>query len=150
MRIPNKPDLEDFHEDILGKAMRGLGVGKNEMAQRLVVKKPEIEGILNGEADEKLINAMAYELKLDGGKLIRSAKKEWSPAPVELIGLKQISSIYEDMIVNAYVIWNEVSRKAWIFDTGTDAGPILDFLGERQLKVESIFLTHTHLSLIHI
>ena len=48
------------------------------------------------------------------------------------------------MIVNAYVIWNEVSRKAWIFDTGTDAGPILDFLGERQLKVESIFLTHTH------
>ena len=38
--------LEDFHEDILGKAMRGLGIGKNEMAQRLGVDKAEIEAIL--------------------------------------------------------------------------------------------------------
>lgn len=136
--------LEDNHEDILGKAMRGLGVGKNEMAKRLGVEKHEIEAILNGELDEKLIYALAAELVLDGPKLNRSARKEWSPAPVELIGLKQISSTYGDMIVNAYVVWNEVSREAWIFDTGTDAGPILDFLGERQLRVASIFLTHTH------
>ena len=76
-------------------------------------------------------------------KLIRSAKKEWSPAPVELIGLKQISSTYGDMIVNAYVVWNEVSREAWIFDTGTDAKPIWHLL-EEKLKVDAIFLTHTH------
>ena len=80
----NKPLLEDFHEDILGKAMRGLGIGKNEMTKRLGVGKTEIEAILNGEFDEELINAMAGELKLDGPKLIRSAKKEWSPVPVEL------------------------------------------------------------------
>ena len=30
--------LEDFHEDILGKAMRGLGIGKNEMAKRWALK----------------------------------------------------------------------------------------------------------------
>ena len=30
--------LEDFHEDILGKAMRGLGIGKNEMAKDWVPK----------------------------------------------------------------------------------------------------------------
>ena len=72
--------LEDFHEDILGKAMRGLGIGKNEMAHRLGVEKSEIEAILNGQDfDENLINAMAGELKLDSRKLIRSAKKEWSP-----------------------------------------------------------------------
>ena len=46
--------LEDFHEDILSKAMRGLAIGKNEMAQRLGVGKPEIEAILNGEVNEKL------------------------------------------------------------------------------------------------
>ena len=136
--------LEDFHEDILGKAMRGIGIGKNEMAQRLGVEKSEIGAILSGEADEKLINAMACELKLDGGKLIRSAKKEWCPAPLGIGGLKQISSVYGDMIVNTYVVWDEVSRSAWIFDTGTDALPILNLIEEEKLKVDAVFLTHTH------
>jgi hydroxyacylglutathione hydrolase len=136
--------LEDFHEDILGKAMRGLGIGKNEMAVRLGVGKPEIEAILSGEVDENLIHAMAGELELDGRKLIRSAKKEWSPPPVELSGLKQISSAYGDMIVNAYVLWDKASRNSWVFDTGTDALPILDFIEEEKLEVDAIFLTHTH------
>ena len=137
-------DLEDNHEDILKKAMRGLGIGKNEMTKRLGVKKSEIEAILSGGVEENLINAMAGELKLDGGKLIRSAKKEWFPAPLEIVGLKQFSSVYGDMIVNAYIIWDEVTRNAWILDTGTDAQPILAFIEEEKLKVDAIFLTHTH------
>ena len=137
-------DLEDLHVDILGKAMRGLGIGKNKMAQGLDVEKAEIEAVLNGEVDEKLIIAMAYALKLDGPKLIRSARKEWCPAPLEVLGLKQISSTFVDMIVNAYVIWDKVSRNAWIFDTGTDVHPILAFIEEKKLKVDAIFLTHTH------
>ena len=136
--------LEDFHEDILGKAMRGLGIGKNELAQRLGFHKLEIEAVLNGKVDEKLIRAMADELKLDGGKLILSAKKEWAPAPPEISGLKQISSNYGDMIVNAYVVWDKISRNTWIFDTGTDAKPIFSFIEEANLKVDAIFLTHTH------
>ena len=135
--------LEDFHEDILGKAMRGLGIVKMKWLDDLV-GKTEIEAILNGGVDENLINAMAGELKLDGPKLIRSAKKEWSPAPVELSGVSQISSAYGDMIVNAYVVWDELTRFAWIFDTGTDPKPILAFINEAKLKVDAIFLTHTH------
>jgi len=136
--------LEDFHQDILGKAMRGLGVGKNEMAQRLSVEKPEIESILYGDVDEALIKAMAVELQLDGQNLIQSARKEWSPVPVLVRGLEQISSSYGDMIVNAYLVWDEDTRKAWIFDTGTDAQPILAFIEKENLKVDAIFLTHTH------
>ena len=136
--------LEDFHEDILGKAMRGLGIGKNEMAHRFGVERSRIEAILSGEVDEKLIISMAGELKLDSQKLIRSARKKWCPARLEIVGLKQISSTYGDMIVNAYVIWDEVSRNAWIFDTGTDADPILKFINEAKLVVDAIFLTHTH------
>lgn len=138
------PTLEDFHEDILGKAMRGLGIGKNEMSQRLGAQKPEIEAVLNGEVDETLIKFMAVELQLDSQKLIRSAKKLWHPAPPKIIGLKQISSDYGDMIVNAYVVWDENTKTAWIFDTGTDAEPIMDFIGEEKLKVDAVFLTHTH------
>ena len=47
--------LEDFHEDILGKAMRGLGIGKNEMASRLECEKSEVDAILSGGVDESLI-----------------------------------------------------------------------------------------------
>jgi hydroxyacylglutathione hydrolase len=139
-----KIQLEDYHEDILGKAMRGGGIGKNEMAHRLGVDKPEIEAVLKGKVTEDLIIKMAKELQLDGEKLIRSAKKEWCPAPLEIVGLKQISSNYGDMIVNAYVIWNEISRRAWIFDTGTDAQPILALIEDEKLKLDAIFLTHTH------
>ena len=136
--------LEDFHEDILAKAMRGLGIGKNEIAERVGAPKSSIESILNGKVDENLINAMACELQLDGPKLNRSAKKEWSPLPAELIGLKQIRSTYGDMIVNAYVIWDKVTRSAWVFDTGTDEQPIFAFIEEEKLKLDAIFLTHTH------
>ena len=137
-------NLEDFHEDILGKAMRGLGIGKNEMARRLGTGKAEIEAVLNGDVDENLINAMAGELQLDGEKLIRSARKDWSPETIGLLGLKQICTTYGDMIVNAYVVWDEITRFAWIFDTGTDPKSILAFTEEENLRVESIFLTHTH------
>ena len=136
--------LEDFHEDILGKAMRGLGIGKNEMARRLCVEKSAIEAILNGEVDEELIHAMAGELELNGEKIIQSARKNWRPTPVSLRGLRQISTSYGDMIVNAYVVCDEDTGNAWIFDTGTDAQPILAFIEEEKLKVDAVFLTHTH------
>jgi len=136
--------LEDFHEDILGKAMRGLGIGKNEMASRLDCQRDDIENILAGNFDEETIRSMACQLSLDPGKLLVAANKEWSPDPVEISGLKQISSTYGDMIVNAYVIWDHLTNKAWIFDTGTDAEPILAFIEEKKLTVDAIFLTHTH------
>ncbi len=136
--------LEDFHEDILAKAMRGLGIGKNDIAERVGAQKSSIEAILKGTVDDNLIKMMANVLQLDGKKLLRAARKEWSPAPVALDGLKQISSSYGDMIVNSYITWDEVARTAWIFDTGTDAEPILQFIDERKFKVDAIFLTHTH------
>lgn len=136
--------LEDFHEDIIGKAMRGLGIGKNEMACRLNVERCQIDFVLDGGSDEELIDAMAKILGLDGAKLIRSAKKQWSPAPIALSNLKQFNLPFGDMFVNAYVIWDEDNLNAWIFDTGPVAQPITDFLKEKNLQVDAIFLTHSH------
>ena len=139
-----KIQLEDLHQDILGKAMRGLGVGKNEMASRLGVERSKIEAILSGEVDEQLIIAMAVELELDSHKLIRSARKEWSPAPLAINGLKQFNLPFGDMMVNAFVAWDVNSMIALIFDTGPVADPILSFIQEQKLSIDSIFLTHTH------
>ena len=137
-------NLEDFHEDILGKAMRGLGIGKNEMAKRLGSEKSDIDEILSGGVNESLIRLMACELNLDTEKLIRSAHREWNPAPLEIRGLKQFNLPFGDMLVNVYVIWEQASRNAWVFDTGPMGQPVLDFIEDEGLKVNAIFLTHTH------
>jgi glyoxylase-like metal-dependent hydrolase (beta-lactamase superfamily II) len=136
--------LEDFHEDILGKAMRGLSIGKNEMASRLNVEKTVIEKILAGGVNDGLILVMAKELDLDAEKLLRSSRKEWCPSPLTINGLKQFNLPFGEMLVNAFVAWDENSKKAWVFDTGPMAEPILDFLNQESLTVDSIFLTHTH------
>lgn len=136
--------LEDFHEDILGKAMRGLGVGKNAMAVRINVEKSQIESVLSGQVDEEVIRLMALQLQLDPRKLICSAHKEWRPSSLRICGLKQFNQSYGEMYVNAYVIWEIDSLNAWIFDTGPDHRPICDFLKSHSLRVDSIFLTHTH------
>ena len=137
-------NLEDFHEDILGKAMRGLGIGKNEMAKRLGSQKSDIDGILSGQVNESLIRLMAGELNLDTEKLIRSAHREWNPAPLDIQGLKQLNLPFGDMLVNVYVIWEQASKNAWVFDTGPMTQPVLDFIQDEDLKVNAIFLTHTH------
>jgi len=137
-------EIEDFHEDILGKAMRGLGIGKNEMASRLNVEKSDIEKILASGVNDGLISAMAKELDLDAEKLLRSSRKEWCPAPLTINGLKQFNLPFGEMRVNAFVVWDVNSKKAWVFDTGPMAEPILDFLNQENLTVDAIFLTHTH------
>ena len=61
--------------------MRGLGIGKNEMASRLNVEKSDIEKILSGGFNDWLISAMAKELDLDAEKLLRAAKR-MVPCPI--------------------------------------------------------------------
>ena len=113
--------LEDFHEDILGKAMRGLSVGKGEMASRLKVGKSEVEAVLSGALNEILIAGMAEELGLGKSKLLVSARKEWYPAPLEIECLKQFNLPFGSMFVNAFILWCEETAKAWVFDTGPEA-----------------------------
>jgi glyoxylase-like metal-dependent hydrolase (beta-lactamase superfamily II) len=140
----NDVELEDFHEDILAKAMRGLGIGKGALAERLGMDKSRLETVLTGGVDEDAIGEMAKALELDVGKLLLSARKEWSPASLNISGIKQFNLPFGGMRVNAYVVWSKESKQAWIFDTGPMAEPILDFLTHESLSLESIFLTHTH------
>jgi hydroxyacylglutathione hydrolase len=137
-------ELEDLHGDILGKAMRGLGLGKNEMTSVLKVEKAQVEAVLNGECDEGVISGMAEALGLSKSKLIVSARKEWAPAPLQLNGVIQFNLPFGSMRVNAYLLWCGETGKAWVFDTGPEATPILHFLEKEKLSVDAIFLTHTH------
>ena len=48
------------------------------------------------------------------------------------------------MLVNAFLLWDPSSGKAAVFDTGTDCGPILEQISQRNLSVEAVLITHTH------
>lgn len=138
-------EREDNYEDILGKAMRGLGIGKSEMASRLGIDKARIETVLAGGDDNVMVIAgMAQELSLSTSKLIASVTNEWHLVPLEMECLKQFNLPFSSMRVNTYILWCNKTAKAWVFDTGPDAAPILEFLEKVNLSVDAIFLTHTH------
>ncbi len=136
--------LEDNHEDIIAKALRGQGVGKSAIAERANIERSAIERILRGQVLEGAIANIAPVLDLNAEKLLISARKEWSPKQVELNGLKRFESDFGEMSVNSYVVFDQESKKAWIFDTGTDCSSLISFIEEDGLKVDSILLTHTH------
>ena len=136
--------LEDNHEDIIAKALRGQVVGKSAIAERANIERSAIERILRGEVSEDAIACIAPVLGLSAEKLLISARKEWSPKQVELNGLKRFESDFGEMSVNSYVVFDQESKKAWIFDTGTDCSSLISFIEEDGLKVDSILLTHTH------
>lgn len=71
----------------------------------------------------------------------------WAPAEKDLSQWRELRVITTDsggMAVNAYLVWDEVSRDAALFDTGWEAGPIVRLIEENQLQLRHIFITHGH------
>ncbi len=137
-------DLEDLCEDIVGKAMRGLGISTGQLSRASGVAPDGIGRILDGEFDEAAARGIAPHLGLDPDALVASGRKVWRPEPVELDGLALFNTAWKDMRVNAFLVWDPDSKAAAAFDTGADAGEMIDFARERGLEVGAIYLTHTH------
>lgn len=136
--------LEDFSEDIIGKAQRGLGIDTGELAERSGVDFDTIQALRRGEADADAIRKIAPELGLHGEALLASAQKVWFPEQLDVPGLHAYHTHYGDMIVNAYLLQAPESREAIVFDTGTDCTAILNLLRGNSLTLAAICLTHSH------
>jgi glyoxylase-like metal-dependent hydrolase (beta-lactamase superfamily II) len=136
--------LEDNFTDIIGKAQRGLKLTDAQVSERAGIPVAQLQAIKAGDAKASEIVKIAGPLGLGGPALRDSALKAWYPSSHELPGLAQFNTPYEDMTVNAYVVWDEASRQAIVFDTGAVADSIFEFLKSRGLRVTSILLTHTH------
>jgi glyoxylase-like metal-dependent hydrolase (beta-lactamase superfamily II) len=68
------------------------------------------------------------------------------PAKVDLSTWRELRQITttKAYAVNAYLVWDEVTREAALFDTGWDAAPILKLVEENQLQLKHFFITHMH------
>lgn len=143
--MSEKIPLEDCFEDVIGKACRGLGIDDDTLSFLTGEEEQTIASLKQGEFAESGARALCSTLGLHADSLVAMAEKKWAPAPVELAGLRQFNSDYRgEMTVNAYLAWDLETRSAAIFDTGANADELLAAIDKLGLKVEAIFLTHTH------
>jgi len=137
--------LEDSFSDILGKAQRGLQLTDEQLAGKAGVSATELERVKAGDFEEGVISKLAPALNLRREALIDLGKKTWNPRPLgEVEGLACFNTPFEDMTVNAYLVWDPKSNNGVCFDTGADSSTMAKFAADRQIRIQMILLTHTH------
>jgi glyoxylase-like metal-dependent hydrolase (beta-lactamase superfamily II) len=142
-------ELEDFFEDVLGKAIRGNNMSGEVLSFLTNVPTEKISQLSDGQFDEAAARAVAPVLGLDADCLVELAHRAWRPEPVELEGLRQFNTVFDPdpddmMTVNSYLVWDPQTKDAALFDTGADAFPALAAIEELGLNLETLFLTHSH------
>jgi glyoxylase-like metal-dependent hydrolase (beta-lactamase superfamily II) len=141
MMIP----LEDNVGDVIGKAQRGLGISDSQLAERAAVAVATIRKLRSGDLAGEAIERVAPLLQLSAAGLRRLSAGDWKPdAVTEPDGLATFNTTYGDMTVNAYLVWDPLTRDAVAFDTGADCSGMLERAQRENLEVKLILLTHAH------
>ncbi|MEQ1750537.1 MAG: MBL fold metallo-hydrolase, partial [Prosthecobacter sp.] len=136
--------LEDFFNDVVGKAQRGQSLTTEALAQKAGLTVAQVDAVKDGAKDASTLLKLAPALGLHGPALITMAEGGWFPRPVTLDGLAQCNTTYHDMTVNAYLVWDPATLEAAAFDTGATAAPMVAKISELGLTLKFLFLTHTH------
>lgn len=139
--------LEDHVGDIIRKARQAANVPKETVAKAGGLSTAELEQLEDSGSIGNMpdLGAMAPLIGLDGPKLNRIAAG-WLPGNIDTTLWREVRQITttQRMSVNCYLVWDEVSREAALFDTGWDAEPIIKMVEENQLELKHLFITHTH------
>jgi hydroxyacylglutathione hydrolase len=140
MKIP----LEDLFEDIIGKAQRGLKLSDEDVATRAKLVSSTLNHLKSGSGTRAEVDALAKALVLKPDAVWESFQRSWEPEPVSLDGLEQVNTDLLGMTVNAYLVWDPSSQTCALFDAGIEPATLLGIRNRQGLKIESIFITHTH------
>ena len=140
--------LEDHLGDIIRKGRKAANVSAADAAKAAGLTETELAALEeSGKAAKKPnFTALATLISLHPGKL-ESIANGWLPSEKDLGQWRELRRIQTEQggnIVNCYVIWDEVSREAAVFDTGWTGEPVISLLEENKLQLRHIFLTHTH------
>ena len=141
MKLP----VEDDFNDVIGKAQKGQGITTETLSDRTGVTEEAIRKARRGDFSEATVVELGKALGLNVPALIAIGKNEWYPSqPESVIGFELIATPFYSMHVNAYLLWDEATREAIAFDTGTDATPMLQRIDLLGLKLKRLYLTHSH------
>ncbi|MDP0500172.1 MAG: MBL fold metallo-hydrolase [Verrucomicrobiota bacterium JB022] len=139
--------LEDLYEDIIGKAQRGLGLTDLQLMERSGLSMFAIQAAKEGEFHEESIAPLAAALELEPAALGEIALRQYAPrvSPVPgLLPINQPATLYPGATVNLYLVWDEATKDAWLFDCGEDATDVVEAVRRHSLNLKAIFLTHGH------
>jgi hydroxyacylglutathione hydrolase len=141
-------NLEDHLGDIIRKARAMSNVSSSDAAKAAGLTEPELSALEESGQSSKRpdFNKLGALIGLHSGKL-ESIARGWLPAERDLNvwrELRVFTTAGDGITVNCYLIWDEVSREAALFDTGWDATPALKLIADNQLQLKHLFITHTH------
>jgi glyoxylase-like metal-dependent hydrolase (beta-lactamase superfamily II) len=141
--------LEDHLGDIIRKARTMSGVDAGAAATAAGITPGELGSLEDtGQLAGRQLNLAALG-KLVGlhPQKLEGIAAGWLPSPPDLSlwrELRGLTTAGEGLTVNCYLIWDEVTREAALFDTGLDAQPVLACLTTNNLTLRHIFITHSH------
>ena len=141
-------NLEDHLGDIIRKARVMNNVSTAAAASAAGILEGDLTTLEETGQCAKKINftALAPLTGLNAAKL-EAIAGGWLPSPKDLSIWREVrvfTTSGDGFSVNCYLVWDEVTRDAALFDTGLDAKPILDCIAENQLQLKYIFITHSH------
>ncbi len=141
-------NLEDHVGDIIRKARAMSNVPLEAAATAAGLTAAELAALEESGQAVKPVNyaALAPLLGLHPGKL-ESIAQGWVPAQKDLSlwrELRWLTTTAGGMAVSYYLVWDEVSREAAVFDTGWDARPALELIADNHLQLRHLFITHGH------
>ncbi|HTB84489.1 MAG TPA: MBL fold metallo-hydrolase [Candidatus Sulfotelmatobacter sp.] len=140
--------LEDHLGDIIRKIRKASNISVATAAAAAGVSEKELAALEDTGKTSAKVNfiALARTIGLDGKKL-EGIAGGYLPSPKDLPlwrGLRVFTSAADDFTVNCFLVWDEVTREAALFDTGMDSKPVLDCIAAEKLELRHIFITHSH------
>ena len=141
-------NLEDHLGDIICKARTAANVSAEDAAAAAGLTVNELSALEDTGKSARRPNfrSLAAKVGLHGGKL-EGIANGWLPQNRDLglwRELRTITTAGTGFKVNCYLVWDEVTREAALFDTGFDAQPIFDLIEQDKLQLKHLFITHTH------
>ncbi len=141
-------NLEDHLGDILRKARAMSNVTADAAATAAGLSAAELASLEEtGKISKRPdLAALAGLTGLNAAKL-EGIANGWTPATKDLSRWRELrvfTTAGEGLTVNCYLVWDEVTRDAALFDTGLDAQPVLDCIAAERLALRHVFITHSH------
>lgn len=140
-------NLEDHVGDIVRKAREMAGVALATAAVAAGLSEADYKTLEASGSSEKKpdLTKLAALVGLDGVKLAGIAGG-WLPSEkdVNLWREFRVVTTGRGFTVNCFLVWDEATREAALFDTGFDAEPIVREIEAGTLQLRHIFVTHSH------
>jgi hydroxyacylglutathione hydrolase len=141
-------NLEDHLGDIISKARAMNNVSSAAAASAAGISESELSSLEeSGKNSAKMNFAVLGKILGLNPQKLEGIANGWLPAEKDLSQWREIrvfTTSGDGFSVNCYLVWDEVTRDAALFDTGLDAKPILDCIAENNLTLRHIFITHSH------